>query len=357
MRNQPHKPNSEDVARLAGVSRSTVSRVINGYANVPDDTRAHVMDVIERNGYFPSISGQTLRGKRARCVGVFLGEHGWRDEAQAALLYAFSQCSQALGYMTLSCRVGDYGTPACGRRVREILCSGCVDAGIFVNPTGGEALIRQLLRDGQTIGTLGESIENGHERLFTIELDATIADQTVRYVRSLGYSRALLLGDFTVCPEDGRLLVRLINAAEQAGLELEYQPHGEGTTLEEIADAALTGVHTPKLIICADQAAAYAVYRAAHGRRLAVGREVSILGMGLLPPDLPLLPALTAFRFDPEQMVDSLTGRMIRYMEGALDEVHHERISCQWTEGESCAHYPMQGQTVAEHRLLASKQP
>lgn len=337
MRNQPHKPNSEDIARLAGVSRSTVSRVINGYANVPEDTRARVMDVIERHGYFPSISGQTLRGKHARCIGVFLGEQGWRDEAQAAILYAFSQCAQALGYMTLSCRVGDYGTPACGRRVREILCSGCVDAGIFVNPTGGEALIRQLLWEGQIIGALGALPESEHERLFTIELDAAIADQTVAYVLSLGGRSAMLLGDFTTYPEDGRLLTRLMQAAKGSGLVLKNLAQAEGATLDALANAELEGREAPKLILCADQASAYAAYRAAHGRGLAVGREVSILGMGLLPPDLPLLPPLTAFRFDPGQMVASLTGRMIRSMEGAVDEPRHECIPSQWTQGESCA--------------------
>jgi len=340
VRNQPHKPNSEDIARLAGVSRSTVSRVINGYANVPEITRARVMDAIERNGYYPSISGQTLRGKRARCIGVFLGEHGWRDEAQAALLYAFSQSSQALGYMTLSCRVGDFSTPACGRRVREILCSGCVDAGIFVNPTGGEALIRQLLREGQTIGALGKSGENGHERLFTLELDLAIANQTVLYVQSQGYRQASLLGDFNVCPEDHRMLDHLSNVAEQAKIELTPQPKEDHLLLDEIAGTILASGQTPKLVICADQASAYAAYRAAHRLKLAVGKQVSILGMGFLPMDLPLLPKLTAFRFDPEQMVDSLTGRMIRTMEGAVGEVRHERIPCQWTEGESCVRYP-----------------
>ena len=45
--------NSEDIARLAGVSRSTVSRVINNYANVPPETRARVEKVIKEYGYVP----------------------------------------------------------------------------------------------------------------------------------------------------------------------------------------------------------------------------------------------------------------------------------------------------------------
>lgn len=45
---------SEDIAKLAGVSRSTVSRVINNYSNVPEETRAKVLKVIEQHQYEPN---------------------------------------------------------------------------------------------------------------------------------------------------------------------------------------------------------------------------------------------------------------------------------------------------------------
>ena len=94
MRNQPNKPTSADIARISGVSRSTVSRVINSYANVPEDTRKRVSSVIEQYGYVPSVSGKTLRGKRARCVGVFMSSEGWQDETQAGdFIRVFANCA------------------------------------------------------------------------------------------------------------------------------------------------------------------------------------------------------------------------------------------------------------------------
>jgi LacI family transcriptional regulator len=63
---------SEDIARLAGVSRSTVSRVINNYSNVPEETRLKVMKIIEQYNYEPNTSARVLAGKGTNTLGLFV---------------------------------------------------------------------------------------------------------------------------------------------------------------------------------------------------------------------------------------------------------------------------------------------
>jgi len=339
VRNQPHKPNSSDIARLAGVSRSTVSRVINGYANVPEATRKRVTDVIERHGYYPSISGQTLRGKHAHCVGVFLGERGWQDETQARLLYNFIQTAQSLGYMTLSGQMGNFDTPACDRVVREVLCSGCVDAGVFLNATGGELLIRKLLWEGQTIGAVGTTPDQEHERLFTVGLDRGIANDTVSYVLSMGHRRAVVLGDMTSYPDGSQLLELFLKTAAETGLYAYRPPMSDHGSFTQQAGAVVAQPDPPKLLICTDLDSVYAAYRAVNDHGLTVGKDISILGMGLIPSNLPLWPSLASFRFDPREMITSLSNRLIRFMEGAQNEPRHEQIRHQWTQGDSFARF------------------
>lgn len=65
-------PNINDVVRLSGVSKSTVSRVINNYPHIAPDKRERVLKVMEEIGYIPNISAQKLRGQVGTTVGVIV---------------------------------------------------------------------------------------------------------------------------------------------------------------------------------------------------------------------------------------------------------------------------------------------
>jgi len=64
--------NLEDIAKEAGVSRATVSRVINNEAYVSEKTRQHVQDVIEKMGYTPNLRGRILATGRTNIIGVVI---------------------------------------------------------------------------------------------------------------------------------------------------------------------------------------------------------------------------------------------------------------------------------------------
>ena len=59
-----------DVAKLAGVSRQTVSRVVNGQACVVEATRKKVLDAMDELGFYPSFAGRSLRGGHYGCIGL-----------------------------------------------------------------------------------------------------------------------------------------------------------------------------------------------------------------------------------------------------------------------------------------------
>jgi LacI family transcriptional regulator len=62
----------EEIARLAGVSRSTVSRVVNGDRRVSDGARARVQDVIRRHDYYPHAAARSLASRRMRVLGLLV---------------------------------------------------------------------------------------------------------------------------------------------------------------------------------------------------------------------------------------------------------------------------------------------
>lgn len=64
--------NLEEVAKLSGVSRSTVSRVINNDPNVREETREHVQEVIKRVNYHPNTTAQSLVAGRTKMLGLVI---------------------------------------------------------------------------------------------------------------------------------------------------------------------------------------------------------------------------------------------------------------------------------------------
>ena len=103
--------NSNEIAALAHVSRSTVSRVVNHYPNVPEETRRKVQEIIDRYGYTPSTSARTLAGKSNDIIGVFLADidHtdgggrwvGMNSPYNAKLLAEIIKSCKKRGYMVL----------------------------------------------------------------------------------------------------------------------------------------------------------------------------------------------------------------------------------------------------------------
>ena len=62
----------EDIAKLAGVSRSTVSRVVNDSPHVSAATRKRVEKIIQNNGYHPNAAARSLASQRTNMIGLVI---------------------------------------------------------------------------------------------------------------------------------------------------------------------------------------------------------------------------------------------------------------------------------------------
>src|SRR6266516_1837363 len=71
------KPTIKEIALLAGVSKTTVSRVLNHKPDVDPTTREHILQIIEEQGFVPSITASGLAGGRNRLIGMLIPSLTW----------------------------------------------------------------------------------------------------------------------------------------------------------------------------------------------------------------------------------------------------------------------------------------
>jgi DNA-binding LacI/PurR family transcriptional regulator len=70
----PRTPTLEEIAAIAGVSRSTVSRVVNDEPNVRAEVRQRVWRVVDEMGYHPNAAARSLVSRRTQTLGIVIPE-------------------------------------------------------------------------------------------------------------------------------------------------------------------------------------------------------------------------------------------------------------------------------------------
>jgi DNA-binding LacI/PurR family transcriptional regulator len=129
-----------DVARLAGVSHQTVSRVLNGNVNVSPRTRALVVAAIEELGYRPNSAARTLVTGRSRTLGLITIAGALYGPMST--LYGVEAAAREAGYMITVASIGDGEPGALDEALMNLQKQG-VDGIVVVAPliSIGDALV------------------------------------------------------------------------------------------------------------------------------------------------------------------------------------------------------------------------
>ncbi|MCM3762145.1 LacI family transcriptional regulator [Alkalihalobacillus oceani] len=121
----------KDVAKQAGVSISTVSRVLNGYKNVNPETHELVMDAVKRIGYSPNALARSLRSQSTRTLGLIV--NNILNPIYSIMGQAIEDTARNYGYQVFLCNSG--ANPEYELQYLEGLYEKKVD-GIIIAPTG-----------------------------------------------------------------------------------------------------------------------------------------------------------------------------------------------------------------------------
>lgn len=135
---------TKDIARLAGVSQATVSRVLNNYENVREETRNKVVEIIEKRGYQPNHLARSMVVKKTRNIGLILADI--TNPFYSELSKVIIDRANVLDYSVLLCNTDN--DPRVLENNLDILLQKRVDGIIFASVPTENARVEKLVRSG-----------------------------------------------------------------------------------------------------------------------------------------------------------------------------------------------------------------
>jgi DNA-binding LacI/PurR family transcriptional regulator len=183
------RPTLEEVALLAGVSRATVSRVVNGSAGVTPEIRAAVLRAVRETGYVPNLAARTLATQRTDSIALVLAERASRvfsdDQFFRGITRGVSQELEAAGKQVLLMMAG---SPDSHDRVERYAMAGHVDGVLVASVHGADPLPMTLTSMGVPVVCSGRPL--GHSTVPYVDVDSVGgAAAAVRHLLDRGRQR------------------------------------------------------------------------------------------------------------------------------------------------------------------------
>jgi len=339
------KIKSEEIARLAGVSRSTVSRVVNNYSNVPVETREKVMKVIEQYNYFPSVSAQVLAGKRVRTIGLFLIGPGnvSGDILTTQLLVSIIEKASEHGYYTLTHIIRDLQDAETVKSAKEMFFQKRIDGGIFIGAAVYEPLIEELIAEGFIVGVLDQKHPDQPQpnRVVANYNNDSGMKQAVAYLAGLGHTKiGVINGDMNRLSgrtkfEGFQKAMNMCNLQVRPEWVLPGNFH-ESSGYEAIRKLLRDAKELPTAIVAANDSVAFGAIRALKESGLKVPDDISVIGFDDHALSKNHLPALTTIRVEINEMLQHLTSYLIEKIEKETTDIKEIMLECSLVVRDSC---------------------
>ena len=303
-----------EVARAAGVSHQTVSRVINGKPHVKAETRALVLATIEELGFTPNKAAQALAGGPVRAVTVLTtktAEYGY-----AAALRGIEEAARTAGF-TVGISVLDQDAATNSQDVIERLSAGRAAIVIAFEAAGVRAF--DALPQGLPVVGIVErpaagSLPGGRPQVWIDDREA--ASRATRHLLGLGHKTVHYLSIPSSTQKLSQRTRGWRDALTAAGRPVPHQHAADWTprsgylaARQLVADPSVTA------ILAGNDDLAIGVLRAAREAGRDVPGDLSVIGFDDAPQSAYLAPALTTVRLDFEGLGRASFGMLHNLLE------------------------------------------
>ena len=335
---------SQQVAKRAGVSRTTVSFVLNDVpgSNISEETRLKVLQVAQELGYVPNAAARSLVSGQTLTIGLVIlhAAHLQVDAFIPQLLFSLSQNSHLHGYRVLLETVDDVSKPD---SYFQLVRSNRIDGLIVLNIRSDDSQLPELIRRNFPVVLLGfREWPDLASKTYSVETNGIEAGaNATRHLISLGHTR---IAHITFSPElfittkDRHTGYR--RALEQA--DLEYNP-----ALVKIGDySAASGYQAmkqllrrkpyPTALFAGNDTVAMGAMKAIHEHGLRIPQDLAVVGYDDIPTAPYMIPPLTTVQVSPLEhgriAVEMLSG----LMQGNPPAENHIRLETPLIIRDSC---------------------
>ena len=308
-----------DVARLAGVSTSTVSLTFADSSRVSHETAQRVWTAADSLGYRPNPLAQSFKRGRSRMIGILVGDIS--SPFFGRLLKAVEKRALERGYFMI---VSDTeGNPDRELELLDQLTAQRI-AGLMISPHGSEP------EYGKRLSSFETPIVMVDHRFPGIDLDYVSSDTRLAaailtdHLVNLGHRRiAQITGPLRLYTASERLAGYLASL-RAAGIEPDPSlvVDGQFRDIEACAQTMrlLTRPDRPTAIVAASNMMALGALQAIQGLGLSCPRDVSLVTIDDIPWSSVIQPRLTMVQQDVERIAQISTEYLVERMEAASNE-------------------------------------
>jgi LacI family transcriptional regulator len=313
---QPMSPTLEEVAQLASVSRSTVSRVINDHPNVRPEVRERVWQVIREVGYQPHAAARSLVTNRTYVIGMIIPEVVttlFTDPFFPLLLRGATEACNSHQYqLMLSLFTGNADRQEIYQR---ILRSGYLDGVLVASASLEDPIVPNLLRDRIPFVSVGRYPD---ELVHYVDVDNVGgARMAVEHLIRLGHRRiATITGRLDMIAGQDRLN-GYRQALEARGIPLEEELIVEGDFTESSGMFGMQRVlsASPSAVFVASDMMAVGALKALRQADQQVPQDIALVSFDDIPIASAIEPALTTVRQPIERIASMAVEVLLSVLE------------------------------------------
>lgn len=301
-----------DIAREAGVSSSTVSRVLNGTAQVAPEKRDAVLAVVERHNYRPSSIARGLVHGRTAAIGVLT--QSIASPFYGEILLGIEYGLAGSGYHVLFAS-GHWQTEA-ELAALDLLSGRRVDALIVLAGVIPDVDLRRVAADMPLV-VIGRIVAGIEDRCLRVD-DEQAAYEATRYLIELGHRRIAHVAGPHLHQDALDRRAGYTRALREAGLAAEPQLVVEGDYTEQSGllaiEALISRATTFSAIFAGNDQMAYGARLALYRHGIRVPDDVSLIGFDDQPASAYTTPPLTTVRQPTHRMGQAAAEALLRML-------------------------------------------